>query len=84
MYNWYEIFNLSEWLATGFVSRTLTLFLTGIGETTLLITQGNQTAITVDGIFLPLNFEDQNPYQIGDWAIYEDEAGVVWLGKAVA
>lgn len=83
-FKWYKIFNLTEWLATQLVSRTVTVFLEGIGEKEILIGQGNETSLTFDDVFLVLNFNSENPWQVGDWAIYQDEASDVWLGKAVS
>lgn len=83
-FNWYNIFNLTEWYATQLVSRKTTFFLDGIGQKEVLITQGNETAITIDDVFLPLQFAGKNPYQIGAWAVYVDVNSEVWLGKAVA
>ncbi len=83
-YNWYNLFNLTEWLATQLVSRTLTVFLDGIGQMDILVTQGNETGITVEDVFLPLLFGNHNPYAKGNWAIYKDANDDVWLGKVIA
>lgn len=82
MYNWFNIFNLTEWIATGLVSRKLTVFLQGVGQKEILITQGNETGIQVDDVFLILNFADKNPFVVGSHAVYKDEEGNVWLGFA--
>ncbi len=80
MWNWYNIFNLTDWLATELVSRTLTLDIVGIGETEFLITQGNETGITVGDAFLPLNFEGSNPFVSGSKGVYVDANNDVWYG----
>lgn len=83
MYNWYNLFNLDEWLETELVSRTLSVFLDKNDQKEILVTQGNQTGITIDDVFLPLKFNEKNPYVIGDYAIFQDVNNDVWVGLAV-
>lgn len=79
-FNWFELFNKAEFLSTGLVSRTLTVILEGIGEKEILITRGNELSILYDGVFLPLNLKEENPYVFDERAIFEDADGVIWLG----
>ncbi len=83
-YDWYKIFNLTEWLATQLVSRKLTFFLEDKSVKEILVTQGNETCVTFDDVFLPLNFASKNPYAIPGYAIYQDANLDVWIGFEVA
>lgn len=79
-FNWFELFNKAEFLATGLTSRTLTVILEGIGEKEILITKGNELSISYDGVFLPINFKEENPFVFEERAVFEDADGVIWLG----
>jgi hypothetical protein len=79
-YDWFNIFNLTEFLATGLVSRTVTVILGNYGEKEILITKGNVTSISYDGTLLPLQFAGRNPYAFGGYAVYQDTNNDVWLG----
>lgn len=78
--DWYLIFNLTDWLATGLVARALTVVLESRGRTTFQLTQGNTTAVGYDDGFLPVNFLENNPYVQGDYAVYLDADENVWFG----
>jgi len=65
------------------VSRTLEVILENIGEAEILVTRGNETAITYEGIFLPVNFKGENPYVRDGYAVYKDENENVWLGVEI-
>ncbi len=80
MLNWYKLFNMTEWLATELVSRNLSVYLDGVGQKEILITQGNETGVMIDDVFLIVNFNDNNPFQFGDRAVYQDENDDVWVG----
>lgn len=82
-YNWYNLFNLTDWLATGLVSRTLSVNLDKDGAKEILITQGNETALTFDDVFLILQFNGSNPYARDGRAVYLDENQDVWIGIEV-
>lgn len=79
-FNWFELFDKDAFLATGLVSRLLTVTLEGIGEKEILISKGIGLAITCDGVFLPLGLKGENPYAFDGYAILEDEDGMIWLG----
>lgn len=79
-FNWFPLFNRSEFEELGLVSRTLTVTLEGIGEKEILITQGNELAITYEGIFLPVSFTDKNPFVKEGHAIFEDSNENIFLG----
>lgn len=80
---WYYIFNYDEFLALDLVSRTYDLILNKIGPKSILVTKGNLVGMTYEGVFLPLNLNDINPFAFEDFAIYIDENNNVWLGIAV-
>jgi len=80
MFDWFELFNLTEFEETELVSKTLTVNLEGYGNAEILITKGNVTSIVYDDVMLPINFDDQNPYQFEGYAVYLDEEDYVWLG----
>lgn len=77
-YNWYNLFNLTEFEETGLVSRTITTSLLGIGSEDVLITKGFQTCITYKEALLKIN--DQEVFSFGGYATYLDENADVWLG----
>lgn len=86
-FDWYKIFNLTEFEATGLVSRTVTVFMEGIGTQEILITKGNLVSMMYADTLLPVEFLDKNPYsRAGDdhtYAVFKDEAADVWLGIGV-
>jgi hypothetical protein len=84
MYNWFKIFNRTEFLASGRVSRTYTLNLEGIGQKEILATFGNILGITYEGIFLTWTEEGINPFTFGGHAIYVDAANDVYLGIEIS
>lgn len=79
-YNWYKIFNLAAFTALGLVSQTYTLELEDLGQKDILVTKGNHVSMLYEGVYLTLEFNDQNPFAFDGHAIYLDEAGDVWLG----
>ncbi len=83
IFNWYNLFLLSDFVSTGLVQRTITVSLEGIGEKEILITAGGFVSILYEGTFLPLQFLDANPYTRDNLGIYLDTDGYVWLGVAV-
>lgn len=83
IYNWYKIFNLTEYMSTGLVSRELIVLLQDIGRVTLLISRGNYVSVTYDGVNLPINYPSKNPYTAEGYAIYLDANSNVWLGFEV-
>lgn len=94
IYNWFYIFNASEFGLAGLVSRTYTVVLEGIGQKDVLVTQGNYLGITYEGVYLPINFNSENPFKFEDIEQLQtddgDSLGVeidsdnnVWLGILV-
>lgn len=82
--DWYPIFNYDEFVALGLPSQELTVILEGIGEVDILVTKGNFVSVLYDGIFLPLDLNDRNPFAFEGHAIYKDAVdGTVWLGIEV-
>lgn len=83
-FDWFSLFNLQEFLDSGLVSSTKTFSLNGIGTVDILITRGNEVAILYDGVFLPIQFNDENPWVFEGYAVYVKPAdGIVYLGIAV-
>lgn len=83
MFDWFQIFNTDDFEALGLVSRNLTLFLLGYGEKEILITKGNTIALTYDGVLLPVEFAEKNPYVRDGYAVYKDADNNVFLGIEV-
>jgi hypothetical protein len=79
-FDWYQVFNLDEFEATGLVSRELTLILQGIGSKTFLITHGDLTSLTVDDTMLSIGLTDDNPFVFNSRAVYVDQNRDVWFG----
>jgi hypothetical protein len=80
VFNWFKIFNITEFAATGLVSRSLTINLTGIGQKEFLITKGNLYGLTVDGVFLAVDMNENNPNELDGFAVYKDANQDVWWG----
>lgn len=83
IYNWYKIFNLDEFNDADLVSRTVTLFLAGIGQTEIIISKGNTVGVTCNDIFLPIKFDNRNPWAFEGQAVYQDTNKDIWLGFEV-
>lgn len=83
MYNWYKVFNKTEFEALGLVSAEYSFIFKNVGLKSVLVTQGNYLAVKFDDVFLPLNLNDKNPFEFEDRAIYLDENDDVWVGIAV-
>lgn len=83
LYKWFYIFNAQDFEDTGLVQRKYTLILEGLGQKEILVTKGNYTGITYEGVFLPLrlNGEESNPFAIDGFAIWiDDDTRNVFLG----
>lgn len=83
MYNWYRLFNKQDFEATGLVSRTLTVELEDIGLKDILITRGNLTGITYEGVFLPVGLNEVNPFYFEGFAVYQRDNADIYLGVFV-
>lgn len=82
-FNWFILFNRTFFEETGLVSRIMTATFEGIGEKDILITQGNELAITYEGVFLPVSFTDKNPFVKDDLAVFQDSNANIWLGVKI-
>ncbi len=87
-FDWYLIFNLTEFLATGLVSRDMTVSLEGIGDADVMITKGNLVSIVFRDVIMPILFDDENPFvregDDGTYAVFKDPATEnVYLGIEV-
>ncbi len=84
IFNWFNIFNLTEFNALGLVSKSYKVILEGIGQKDILVTKGNEVSIVYEDVLLVLNFEAANPFtREGDdatYGIYMDSNNDVWLG----
>lgn len=83
IFDWYKIFNLTDFMATNLVSRNYQVILGGIGLEDILITRGNLVSALFDGVLLSLDLNDKNPFYFEDRAIYLDNNNDVWVGKKV-
>ena len=83
IYDWYKLFSLTEFVASGLVARTMLVLLEDRGRTEFQIYQGNETSVAYDDVFLPANFLGMNPYVRGSYAIYLDPDNYVWFGFEV-
>jgi hypothetical protein len=84
-YDWYNIYNMTEFLATGLVSRTVTVIFDGLGLKEILLTKGYDDGVSVlfDDVFLKINLNDKNPFEFEDRAVYLDSNNDIWVGIAV-
>jgi hypothetical protein len=83
IYDWYKIANLDEFVATGLYSQELTLDLEGLGQKELLLTNGNAISILYEGVYLSVNFNENNPFEFEDHAVYLDAENNIYLGIGV-
>lgn len=82
-YNWYKVFNKTEFEATELVSIEYELLLTGIGLKTFLVTRGNCLGITIDEWFLAIGIREDNPFIFNGRAIFWDINDDIWYGVPV-
>lgn len=82
-YDWYKLFNKSEFEAENIPARTLLVQLDDRGVETFEIFRGNYVAVMYGDAFLPINFLDQNPYAQNGYAVYRDPNDDVWFGFEV-
>ncbi len=84
IFNWFKIFNLTEFLTLDLVSKTYLVILDGVGQKDILVTLGNEISIVYEDVLLVLDFEAANPFtREGDdatYGIYKDSSNDVWLG----
>ena len=81
IYDWYKIFNQTEFEALNLVSKEYVLNLDGLGEKTIMVTIGHELSIKYDGVFLTLHLNGKNPFEFEDYAVYQDmETNDVYLG----
>lgn len=80
LYNWYKIFNKTDFLNTGLVSRTYSLNLDGLGQKDILVTTGNVLGVTYEGTFLALTEGGKNPFAWEGLALYINGDNDVFLG----
>lgn len=72
IFNWFLIFNLTEFLATNLVSRTYELELEGVGIKEILVTNGKTVALTYEDVMLSLNLNGKNPFIFEGHAVFLD------------
>ncbi len=84
IYDWFLIFNLTEFEALGLVSKLYTIELEDVGEKDILVVMGNNPGMIYEDIFLSLNMNDENPFAFEDHAIYlNEDTQDVYLGILV-
>ncbi len=84
LYTWFYLFNFDEHVALDLTSKSYELILEGIGQKTILVTQGNCLSVLYEGVFLPLELNGANPFEFDGHAVYKDPNSNVWLGVAIA
>ena len=72
IYKWYKIFNHTDFIDSGLVSVTYEPELEDIGVKEFLVTKGNLTSVTHEGIILPILLNDKNPFEFESNAVYKD------------
>lgn len=83
IFTWFNIFNKTEFEATGLVSWELERLLEGIGKVDILVTKGRNISITYDEVLLSIGVTDANPFIFEGYAVYLDANNDVWLGIQV-
>ena len=86
-FDWFNIFNLTEFSNDMLVSRNLTVSLESYGEKEVLITRGNLFSVVFEDVIMPIGFEGDNPFvregEEKHYAVYKDTDENVWLGIEV-
>lgn len=82
-YTGYFIFNKAEFEALALGSKTYQVNLPDLGVKDVLVTQGNVLGITFEGVYLPININDKNPYTRDGYGVELDENDDVYLGIEV-
>ncbi len=80
IYDWYFVFNLDEFIATGLVSKSVQLKFPSTGLETILITQGNLVSILFRDVFLSLDLNDKNPFEFDGFAVATNDDGDICIG----
>lgn len=80
IFDWYKIINRGEFLASGLVSKEITMIMNGAGQKTILVTNGNAVSITIDGVFLSVGMNGSNPFSFEGYGVYLDANDDIWLG----
>lgn len=84
IFNWYRIFNLTEFLSTELVSVTYELELENLGIKKVLVTQGNEIGVTYDDTMLVVPDEADEIFTFNGKAVYwSSTTDDVYLGLPV-
>ena len=79
-YTWYKIFNKDDFDALGLPSVEYTVIFEGIGEKTIVAFQGNRLSVLFDDIFLTVNLNSNNPFELDSRGVYIDANNDVYVG----
>ena len=82
-YDWYKIFNLTEFQARALTSVEYEVILEDLGLKTILVTKGVKTSVYFDDVFLTVQLNEDNPFEFEDRAVYLDANNDVWVGVKV-
>ncbi len=81
IYNWYKIFNITEFLALNIGSKIYDLNLNGVGQSTFKVYLGNIVSVNYLDEFMPVNLYTEALYEKNSYAIYRDDStGDVYFG----
>ncbi len=84
IYNWYKIFNLTEFLALAIISKEYSLNLSGIGQSEFFAFNGNVASVQYLDEMLPINLYTPELYEKNSYAVYRDDlTGDVYFGFLV-
>lgn len=88
IFDWWKVFNLTEFQALALVSKSYTLSLEDIGEEDFLVTKSNFTSVIFRDVMLPISLSGSNPTvkegDDGTYAVYlKPETQDVYIGIEV-
>lgn len=84
IYNWFKIFNMTEFLALNIGSKKYEYNLSGVGQSDFIVYLGNVVSIMYLDEFMPVNLYEPALYKKGSYAVYRDDiTGNVWFGFLV-
>lgn len=84
IFNWYNVFNKTDFLSLGLVSKEYTAVLEDVGEKTFLVTLANEICVSFEDVMIPIKFNENNPtVREGDdahYGVFIDDSNDVWIG----
>lgn len=79
-YDWYKLFNRTEFEALGVPSRQYTMEFQDRGLKTFMATKGIGVSVLIDDVFLMADLNNKNPFVFDSMVISTDSENNIWVG----